>query len=191
MKITLRRSKNYDTETELLRGCQRGEALAQRTLYERYAPQMLSICRRYLPDAEAEDALLQGFARIFDRIGTFREEGSLEGWLRRVIVNEALGTLRRRPSAPLPLTLEYADEMPEQAWPDHQLAADDLLRLLQRLPDGYRAVFNLYALEGYSHAEIAELLGISPGTSKSQLSRARAWLQQQLTLKKTAVIHEA
>lgn len=173
------------TEPDLIAACLRGEPRAQRQLYQQFAGLMLSVCRRYLKRPEdAEEALLLGFAKVFRNLATFRQQGSLEGWVRRIMVNEALMELRRRE----PLTLSIEDfAQPENlaatpATADTDLQAEELLALLQRLPPGYRAVFNLYALEGYSHLEIAELLGISEGTSKSQLSKARAMLQRKLEM---------
>ncbi len=171
------------TEADLIAACQRGEPRAQRLLYERLAGLMLTVCRRYLKRREdAEEALLLGFAQMFRALPTYRGEGSFEGWVRRIMVNRALMELRRKE----PLTLSFDDfAQPENlastpATADTQLQADDLLALLAELPAGYRTVFNLYALEGYGHQEIAELLGISEGTSKSQLSKARALLQRRV-----------
>ncbi|WP_151088603.1 RNA polymerase sigma factor [Hymenobacter baengnokdamensis] len=173
------------TEPDLIAACLRGEPRAQRQLYNQFAGLMLTVCRRYLKRHEdAEEALLLGFAKVFRALPTFRQEGSFEGWIRRIMVNEALMELRRR--EPLHLSLEEFAQ-PENlastpATADTQLQAEELLTLLQALPTGYRTVFNLYAIEGYSHPEIAEALGISEGTSKSQLSKARAMLQRKLEL---------
>lgn len=171
------------TEPELIAACLRGEPRAQRQLYNQFAGLMLTVCRRYLKRQEdAEEALLLGFAQVFRALPTFRQEGSFEGWIRRIMVNQALMELRRRE----PLHLSFEDfAQPENlaatpATADTQLQAEELLALLQTLPTGYRTVFNLYALEGYSHPEIAEALGITEGTSKSQLSKARALLQRKL-----------
>ena len=171
------------TDADLIAACLRGEPRAQRQLYNQFAGLMLTVCRRYLKRPEdAEEALLLGFAKVFRALPTFRQEGSFEGWMRRIMVNEALGELRRRE----PLTRSLEDfAQPENlaatpATADTQLQAEELLALLQTLPAGYRTVFNLYALEGYSHPEIAELLGITEGTSKSQLSKARALLQRRV-----------
>jgi len=171
------------SDADLIAACLRGDPRAQRQLYNQFAGLMLTVCRRYLKRQEdAEEALLLGFAKVFRALPTFRQEGSFEGWVRRIMVNEALMELRRRE----PLHLSFEDfAQPENlastpATADTQLQAEELMALLQELPVGYRTVFNLYALEGYSHAEIAEALGISEGTSKSQLSKARALLQRRL-----------
>ena len=172
------------SDADLIAACLRGDPRAQRQLYNQFAGLMLTVCRRYLKRQEdAEEALLLGFAKVFRALPTFRQEGSFEGWVRRIMVNEALMELRRRE----PLHLSFEDfAQPENlaatpATADTQLQAEELLVLLQELPTGYRTVFNLYALEGYSHPEIAELLGITEGTSKSQLSKARALLQRRLS----------
>jgi len=172
------------TEPDLIAACLQGDPRAQRQLYNQFAGLMLTVCRRYLKRQEdAEEALLLGFAKVFRALPTFRQEGSFEGWMRRIMVNEALMELRRRE----PMHLSFEDfAQPENlastpATADTQLQADELLALLQELPTGYRTVFNLYALEGYSHPEIAEALGITEGTSKSQLSKARALLQRRLS----------
>jgi RNA polymerase sigma-70 factor (ECF subfamily) len=138
---------------------------------------------------EAEDILISGFMRVFDKIGQYKHEGSFEGWLRRVMVNEALGYIRKNKSIYLEVEIEKVDYNKEaNTEAGTGLEAEDLLKLVQQLPHGYKTVFNLYAIEGYSHKEIADMLQISENTSKSQLSRARALLQQYLmnTEKKTA-----
>lgn len=130
---------------------------------------------------DAEDILVTAFMKVFDKIHQFKSEGSFEGWIRRIIVNEALTFLRRNRSMYLETELGQADREPDyNALSDH-LEAEDLLNMIQELPTGYRIVFNLYAIDGYSHKEIAEQLGISENTSKSQLSRARTYLQKILT----------
>ena len=172
------------TEADLIAACVRGEHRAQRQLYDQLAGLMLTVCRRYLRRREdAEEALLLGFAKMFRALPDYRFEGSFEGWVRRIMVNEALMQLRQREL----LTVSFEEFLqPENlattaATADTQLQAEDLLALLATLPAGYRAVFNLYALEGYGHQEIGALLGISEGTSKSQLSKARALLQRRLS----------
>ncbi|MBW3129959.1 RNA polymerase sigma factor [Hymenobacter profundi] len=171
------------TDADLIAACRQGNSRAQKLLYERFAGLMLSVCLRYLRHREdAEEVMIGGFVKVFRALDQYRHEGSFEGWIRRIMVNEALGQLRRK--EPLHLAI---DDVPSTAavtpaTADTQLQADDMLALLAELPAGYRTVFNLYALEGYSHPEIAELLGISEGTSKSQLSKARAMLQRRLTV---------
>lgn len=129
---------------------------------------------------EAEDVLVTAFTKILDRIDQYKGEGSFEGWIRRVVVNEALTYLRRNRSMYIETDLEAADREPDyQNLSDH-LEAEDLINMIQELPAGYRIVFNLYAIDGYSHKEISAQLNISESTSKSQLSRARVYLQKLL-----------
>ncbi|RAU83225.1 RNA polymerase sigma factor [Pontibacter arcticus] len=170
------------TEAELIAGCQRAESKAQKLLYERFASQMYGVCLRYLKaEMDAEEALLNGFMKIYQNIGKFENKGSFEGWVRRIMVNEALAFLRKK--EPLHLAIEDGGTMQvaSQTGADHDLAEGELMQLLYTLPAGYRTVFNLYAIEGYSHKEIAEMLSITEGTSKSQLSKARVMLQRRLS----------
>lgn len=170
----------FGTEHDLARAISKGDPKAQSMLYERYSPKMLSICLRYMGDMmEAEDVMIEGFMRIFDKIGQFNFKGSFEGWMRRIMVNEALMRLRGKKMINVELE-EVRQESSTAVSAESELNAQELLKLVNELPVGYRTVFNLYAIEGYSHAEIAEQLGISEGTSKSQLSRARALLQERL-----------
>ena len=172
---------SQSTEEVLVKACQRGDPAAQKAVYEKFARKMLGVCSRYVQDEmEAEDLMISGFMRVFDKINTFKNEGSFEGWVRRIMINEALGHLRRQRSLHLTVNLEDSYQEPVFTPEDTDLEAEDLLKLVQQLPDGYRTVFNLYAIEGYAHKEIAELLGISENTSKSQLSRARTLLQKNL-----------
>ena len=129
---------------------------------------------------EAEDVLVTAFTKLFERIDQYKGEGSFEGWIRRIVVNESLTYLRRNKNMYLETEIEVVDRTPDYAQLDTHLEAADLMRLVGDLPTGYRMVFNLYAIDGYSHKEIADQLGISENTSKSQLSRARALLQKKL-----------
>jgi RNA polymerase sigma-70 factor (ECF subfamily) len=168
------------TEAELIQGLTKGEARAHKVVYDQYAGLMLGICLRYLKNYhDAEEVMLTGLVKIFQHVGQFEHKGSFEGWMKRIMVNEALGFLRKK--EPLHLAIEKdVLQIGTEATAEQDLAIEDLLRLLHDLPAGYRAVFNLYAIEGYSHKEIGEMLQISEGTSKSQLSKARAMLQRRL-----------
>ena len=178
MNLTINKSI---TEDKLIDGCVKGKSWAQKGLYEKFSPLMLSVCMRYLKDRDdAEDVLVQGFMKVFQNVAKFRREGSFEGWIRRIMVNESLGFIRKNRSMYLETEIEKAENDPDYSFLDNQLEADDLMKMIHQLPVGYRTVFNLYAIEGYSHAEIAEQLGINVNTSKSQLSRARTYLQKQL-----------
>lgn len=168
-------------ETELIEGCRRNESIAQKALYEHMAGKMFALCCRYIKDRmEAEDVLVTSFTKVFDRIGQFEGKGSFEGWVRRIVVNEALSYLRKNKSMYLETDLTAADREPHLDNLNNQLEADDLLKLVAGLPAGYKIVFNMYAIDGFSHKEIAGQLGISENTSKSQLSRARTHLQTKL-----------
>jgi len=168
-------------EDELIKGCLRRDRNAQKLLYDTYSSKMYGLCYRYVKDVmEAEDILVTAFMKVFDKIAQFKSEGSFEGWIRRIVVNEALTYLRRHRSMYLETELEQADREPDYNSLSDHLEAEDLLKMIQELPTGYRIVFNLYAIDGYSHKEIAEQLGISENTSKSQLSRARTYLQKVL-----------
>ena len=169
----------YGSEYELAQAVQRGDAKAQNELYNKYAGKFMTICLRYINDKmTAEDVMIQGIMRIFDKINQFNFAGSFEGWMKRIIVNEAL--MKIRTSKNFDVDIETIPDTGNEVDFSADLHAEDLLNLVSDLPVGYRTVFNLYAIEGYSHAEIASQLQISEGTSKSQLSRARAILQSKL-----------
>jgi RNA polymerase sigma factor (sigma-70 family) len=168
-------------EAELIKGCLRRERGAQQQLYDLYSSKMYGICYRYVRHTmEAEDILVTAFTKVFERISQFKGEGSFEGWIRRIMVNEALTYLRKSRAMYLETDLEQADREPDYDKLSDHLEAEDLLKMIQELPAGYRLVFNMYAIDGYSHKEIADQLGISENTSKSQLSRARVYLQKLL-----------
>lgn len=169
----------FSNEYDLAKAVQRQDPKAQTKLYEKFASKMLAVCTRYVGDKmEAEDVMIDGFMRVFDKIDQFTFQGSFEGWVRKIMVNEALMYVRSKKM--LVVDLEYAIEEPNESSFSTDLEAADLLRIIEELPVGYRTVFNLYAIEGYNHIEIGEMLGISEGTSKSQLSRARAMLQAKV-----------
>jgi RNA polymerase sigma factor (sigma-70 family) len=171
----------FSTEAQLIAALKRGESRAHKVLYERFAGKMLAVCTRYCANRDdAEEVMLDGFMRVFEKIQQFREDGSFEGWIRRVMVTESLMFLRKNKQWRQEIPIEEIQIEPDYAWADTSLNENDLLRIVNQLPDGYRTVFNLYAIEGYNHAEIADMLGISEGTSKSQLSRARLLLQANL-----------
>ncbi len=169
-------------EADLIAGCLDGSLRHQRTLYERYAPKMMGLCMRYASsEAEAEDTLQEGFVTVFRKLDTYAGRGELGAWIRRVILNTALMAYRKNRKFQLQVEmegLEFFMEAPDNVF--SEISARDLMYMVQRLPDGYRVIFNLYAVEGYKHPEIAEQLGISVGTSKSQYSRARAMLRQMI-----------
>ena len=168
-------------ETDLVEGCKRQNPQAQRMVYERYSGTMLSLCRRYIwSTAEAEDVMVTGFVKIFSAIRQYEGKGSFEGWMKRIMINEALGFLRKNKTMYLETDIEAADREPDYDKAEASLEADDLMKMIGEMPAGYRTIFNMYAIEGYSHKEISEMLGINENTSKSQLSRARVYLQKKI-----------
>jgi RNA polymerase sigma-70 factor (ECF subfamily) len=161
-------------------GCKQGDRKAQEALYKQLSAKMMGVCMRYAASrTDAEDILQMGFVKMFQKITYFKNEGSFEGWVRRIMVNTAIELYRKNVRLLHTVELEGVVEV-DDANALSQLAVKDLMQLVQNLPDGYRMVFNLYAIEGYSHKEIAEQLGISEGGSKSQLSRARNYLQEKI-----------
>jgi RNA polymerase sigma factor (sigma-70 family) len=168
----------FTSEEQLVRACQKADPKAQKRVYEKYASKMLAICTRYLADEmEAEDVMIEGFMKVFDKINTFKLEGSFEGWIKRIMVNESLMAIRSKKKEGFSVGYEQINYEQEPQTLQTGLEAHEILAIIEKLPTGFRTVFNLYAIEGYSHADIAKELGISEGTSKSQLSRARVILQ--------------
>ena len=171
------------TETDLVKGSLAGNRRIQELLYERFSPKMYAICLRYAGNTDdAQDILQEGFIKVFRNLEKFRFEGSFEGWMRRVFVNTSIEQYRRK------VYLNSITEQEEKTIEDasvnalSKLAEKDIIELIQQLSPGYRTVFNLYVIEGYSHKEIGELMHISEGTSKSQLARAKSLLQKKVAL---------
>ncbi len=174
---------NYTDEKRLVKALKAGKPRAQRFLYERLAGKMMALCLRYARNQEeAEDILQEGFVRVFKKIGTYQGTGSLEGWIRKVFSNVAIRHYQKNARIHIVVGLDEVDYQLGESVLDHLYDQAHLMEMVQRLPDGYRMVFNLYAIEGYSHDEIAKKLEISVGTSKSQLSRARKALQTMIEL---------
>jgi len=169
-------------ELTLIQNCVKGDPVAQRKLFEKFAPKMMTVCLRYLKDVqEAEDVLQDGFIKIFQKIDAYQNTGSFEGWMRRIMVNTALDQIRKNRKMGFSDEFDAVEYRVENAdFTFENLVAEDLMKLIANLPDGYKVVFNMFAIEGYSHKEIAEVLGISENTSKSQFSRARAYLRNKL-----------
>ena len=179
MKPLLKVIQLYKNEAPLIKKAAKNDRTAQQTLYELYAPKMLSVCRYYISDIHfAEEVMLNGFFKIFTKLNDFKGEGSFEGWVRRIMVREAISFLRKKK------TIEFAsDELKtneEIVVIESELDIEEMQRLIDDLPEGYRMVFVMYAIEGYKHHEIAKTLSITEGTSKSQLFKARKLLQSQL-----------
>lgn len=172
------------TLEDLISGCKKNDRKAQNALYARYAKPMFGLCKRYIKDkGEAEEIMINGFYKVFMKIDQFRGQGSFEGWMKRVIINEALMYLRRY-NMNLSVELNENSGIEKVLKPDAGIREQDILKLLDYLPIGYRTVFNLYAIEGYQHQEIADKLGISINTSKSQLLKARKKLKELLEQRK-------
>ena len=169
-------------EQELIEGCLRGDRSAQQRLYDLHSPKMYALCCRYLRDPmQAEDALVTAFTRVLKKMDQYKGVGSLEGWIKTIVIREALAIIRKNQQLRMETDLENIDQQSVSQMQGDRLEQEDLLRMISELPTGYRTVFNLYAIDGYSHKEIAEQLNISESTSKSQLSRARIYLQEVLS----------
>lgn len=173
------------TEKDLLEGCLKGDNSFQKALYEKYKVQLFRVCLRYAKDKmEAEDMLQDGFIKIFSDLHQYSGQGALGGWLRRVVVNIALQHIRKNKRFQDTVDLEYiSNEFQTSEIAHSNLNAQALTKIIQQLPLGYKTVFNLYVIEGYSHKEIAEMLQINVNTSKSQLSKAKAMLRSILEKK--------
>lgn len=169
-------------EQTLINECLKGKSIAQRKLFELFAPKMMGVCMRYMKSQEeAEDVLQDGFVKVFHKLSAFQSSGSLEGWIRRIMVNTALDQLRRNAKFGNTLDVTEVDyKLENENFTFEELVAEDLMKIINDMPDGYKIVFNMFAIEGYSHKEIAETLSISENTSKSQYSRARAYLREKL-----------
>jgi RNA polymerase sigma-70 factor (ECF subfamily) len=177
------------TEYELIKGCIKQESACQRLLFEQYAGKMMTVCLRYAHDSmEAEDMLQEGFIRVFNYIDQFKFEGSFEGWIRRVVVNTALKHLQKKRLVFTEINDNNQQTPKLESYAYSNLGEEELMKLINQLPTGYRTIFNLNIIEGYSHEEIAKMLDIQPSTSRSQLVKARKMLQNQiLNLQKIAV----
>ena len=177
--------KGISDEEQLIAGCKEGKPRAQKKLFEQYASVMLSVCVRYAPDREtARDILQDGFIKIYSKINTYSGEGSFAGWIKRIFVTTALEYLRQNDALRQSTSIEeYTNSIEDnETTVLDKISSDDLMDCISRLPDGYRTVFNLYAIEGYSHTEIGGMLGISESTSRSQYMRARNILQKKVQL---------
>lgn len=170
------------TDEQIASGCKSSDAIAQKALYDKFSRKMFGVCLRYAKGREeAEDFLQEGMVTVFQRISSFNQEGSLEGWIRKVVVNTCLEHLRKQKLQWV--NIDEVEESAEDGFTMEKINIKDLLEVINALPTGFKAVFNLYAIEGYSHKEIAELLSISEGTSKSQYARAKAVLIKRIEQK--------
>jgi RNA polymerase sigma-70 factor (ECF subfamily) len=169
------------TDKELVEGCIREDRKYQKILWNLYSAKLMSLCLRYCKhQEEAEDALMEAFVRIYDKLPTFRYQSSLETWMRRIAVNTAINKLRIQKDIWQELS-ESEYELGYEDFSMNELEAKQIMKLVEQLPLGYRMVFNMFVVEGYSHKEIAEALAIDEGTSRSQLAKAKKALQQMLS----------
>lgn len=170
----------HQQENELIQLAVENNRQAQQKIYSQFSPKMLSVCRQYIKDIhQAEDIMITAFMKVFTNLKNFQHKGSFEGWIRRIMVNECISFIRVQKKIKF---IEEEDYFEESFNPvESQFSVADIQFLIDSLPDGYKIVFNLYAIEGYKHQEIAKMLQINEGTSKSQLSHARKLLQKQIT----------
>lgn len=169
-------------DATLIKECVKGNAKAQRFLFDKFAPKMLTVCIRYAKNkSDAEDVLQDAFIKVFNKINEFKNEGSLEGWIRRIMVNTSLDQIRKNIKFSNDTDLEAVSyKLENNDFTFENLVSEDLLKLINSMPNGYRVVFNMFAIEGYSHQEIASTLGVTENTSKSQYLRARNFLKKEL-----------
>jgi len=173
----------HQEETEIIKLAVENNRQAQQQIYSRFSPKMLSVCRQYIKDIQlAEDVMITAFMKVFTNLNKFENKGSFEGWIRRIMVNECISYLRVQKKVKFTEDEIYVEESFNAI--DSKFSTDQIQFLIDALPDGYRMIFNLYAIEGYKHNEIATMLGINEGTSKSQLSHARKMLQKQINILK-------
>lgn len=175
------------SDKEFIDKCLKNDPRSQELLYKRYAPKMFGICLRFAKNKmEAEDILQDGFIKIFVNLKTYRNEGSFEGWIRRTIINTAINYYKKKTRSFREIDIDDT-EIVHNVGVDviDKLSTDEMLKLVRELPEGYRLVFNLNVIEGYTHKEIGDMLGISENTSKSQLSRARSALQKKIIERQT------
>ena len=166
---------NYD---ELIIDCQKGKSSAQRKLFDLLSKKMMSVCLRYMQNQEeAEDMFQVAFVKLFHNLSDYNQQGTFEGWVRRIFANTCLDQLRKNKKLKYNVSIDDVDfRLEKNDFVLENLAAEDILKEIQKMPDGYRAVFNLFAIEGFSHKEIGDKLGITESTSKSQYKRARGYL---------------
>ncbi|NQY67154.1 MAG: RNA polymerase sigma factor [Flavobacteriales bacterium] len=169
------------SDEEIIKGCLQGNLFAQKCLFEKYSRKMLGVCFRYSTDKqEAQDILQEAFIKVFKKLDTYKGTGSLEGWIRRIAVHTAIENFRSKKTKHEVDIEDAEDEANTNPEVEAQMNADDIMKFINLLPDGYKMVFNLFSIEGYSHKEIADRLNISENTSYSQYSRAKAQLRKWL-----------
>lgn len=169
-------------DIQLIESCKKGDRAAQKAIYDLLAPRMFPVCIRYIGDrTSAEDILQEGFITLFTKIDSYKGDGSFEGWARRIFVTTSLMSLRKKDALKMSEELETVRSMKTDVSTQiENIGYKELMELVMSLPPGFRTVFNMYAIEGYSHKEIADVLGVTETTSRTQFSRARAWLQARI-----------
>lgn len=173
----------HQEERELIELAVENNRHAQQKIYSRFAPKMLSVCRQYVKDLhQSEDIMITAFMKVFTSLKNFEHKGSFEGWVRRIMINECISFIRVQKKVTFIEDETYFEETFNNI--ESKFSVEDIQTLIDNLPDGYKMVFNLYAIEGFKHHEIASMLGINEGTSKSQLSHARKMLQEQINKSK-------
>lgn len=178
MKKLLKVIPLYTDESKLIRRACLNNKEAQKIIYNKYASKMLSVCRYYISDLHfAEDVMITGFLKVFTNIKSFKSEGSFEGWIRKIMIRESVSFLRSKKQ----MIFVEDQQLPDQKIIcNHEMDVDDIQLLIDQLPNGYKTVFVMYAVEGYSHKEIAEMLNITESTSKSQLHKGKKMLQEKI-----------
>ncbi len=187
MNTLLKVIQLYKNENKLISKALKNDREAQHVLYKLHAPKMLSVCRYYIKDVQhAEDAMLNGFFKVFSNLNSFKKEGSFEGWIRKIMVRESISFLRQQKNIEFSVD-DIEIQNNKTTTINTELEVEEIQQLIDALPNGYKIVFNMYAIEGYKHHEIADILKITEGTSKSQLFKARKMLQLKINeLNKTS-----
>jgi RNA polymerase sigma factor (sigma-70 family) len=178
---------HQENEKDIVEGCLKGDPRWQKILFEKYYGKMLAVCQRYSKNRdEARDILQEGFIKVFQKLDQFSFGSSFEGWIRRIMVNTSIDFYRKSATEPLMSDIDIAGYVPGHHDIISDMSYDELLGIIQHLPAGYKIVFNMYVIEGFSHKEIAEVLNFSEGTSKSQLAKARVYMQKLISTKLTS-----
>ena len=167
----------------LITGCIKGNQIAQKTLFDSFSPKFFALCLRYMKSTDdAEDVLQEGMVKIFTKLPEYKGKGSFEGWMRRIVVNTCLDQIRKNQKLKFDVSIDKEEyKLSMNAHILENMSANELIEEIKKMPPGYRVVFNMFAIEGYSHQEIAEKLGVKESTSKSQYLRARAYLKERIS----------
>jgi RNA polymerase sigma factor (sigma-70 family) len=170
-------------EMSLITGCIKGNQIAQKTLFDSFSPKFFALCLRYMKSTDdAEDVLQEGMVKIFTKLPEYKGKGSFEGWMRRIVVNTCLDQIRKNQKLKFDVSIDKEEyKLSMNAHILENMSANELIEEIKKMPPGYRVVFNMFAIEGYSHQEIAEKLGVKESTSKSQYLRARAYLKERIS----------